>query len=72
MGVKFRTIGLERCLVGTPHSSSAQWVVQEDIPAESKTILDESGLILATQVDGLKVFRPKTEGWIFEHFSLNT
>lgn len=59
MGVKLKTMGLERCLAGTPHSSSAQWVGQEDILVESKTILAESDLILTTQVDGLKAFRLK-------------
>jgi hypothetical protein len=53
-GAKFKTIGLERCLAGSPHSSSAQWVVQHVIPAESKTIPAESDLILTTQVDRLK------------------
>jgi hypothetical protein len=49
MGVKFKTIGLERCLAGAPHSSPAQWEGQEDILAESETILAESDLILTTQ-----------------------
>jgi hypothetical protein len=57
IGAKSQTLGLERCLAGAHHSSSAQWVVKQDNLAESKPILAESDLILTTQVDRLKAFR---------------
>ena len=62
IGEKFKTIGLERCLAGARHSSSAQWLVQQGILSASKVILDESELILTAQVDWLKAFRGQRRG----------
>jgi hypothetical protein len=63
MDVKFKTRGLERCLAGSHHSSSAQPVVQEVILAESKTILSESDLSLFTEysVEGVLSLSPELE-----------